>query len=120
MRLLFDQNISFRVIKGIMDIYPDAKQVMEVNLENPTDLEIWLFAKKEGYTIVTFDSDFYHSVPVSSSRARYNISTGCEPSHQGLWVCRGYLPFGSNSPSPGFCSPASFSAYLTVNHLAAC
>ena len=27
MKLLFDQNISFRVIRGIIDIYPDAKQV---------------------------------------------------------------------------------------------
>ena len=59
MRLLFDQNISFRVISGIKDIYPDSKQVRELNLENATDLEIWLFAKQEGYTIVTFDSDFY-------------------------------------------------------------
>ena len=59
MKLLFDQNISFRVIKGIVDIYPDAKQVRELNLENATDREIWSFAKQEGYTIVTFDSDFY-------------------------------------------------------------
>jgi len=59
MKLLFDQNISFRVIRGIKDIYPDAKQVREVNLDNFTDREICSFAKREGYTIVTFDSDFY-------------------------------------------------------------
>lgn len=59
MKLLFDQNISFRVIKGIKDIYPEAKQVKEVNLDNSTDREIWSFAKREGFTIVTFDSDFY-------------------------------------------------------------
>lgn len=59
MKLLFDQNISFRVIRGIKDIYPDAKQVRELNLDNATDREIWSFAKREGYTIVTFDSDFY-------------------------------------------------------------
>ena len=59
MKLLFDQNISFRVIKGIIDLYPDAKQVRELNLENASDREIWSFANQEGYTIVTFDSDFY-------------------------------------------------------------
>ena len=59
MKLLFDQNISFRVIKGIVDIFPDAKQVRELNLDNSKDFEIWLYAKKEGYAIVTFDSDFY-------------------------------------------------------------
>ena len=59
MKLLFDQNISFRVIKSIKDLYPDAKQVRELHLENATDREIWSFAKREGYTIVTFDSDFF-------------------------------------------------------------
>ena len=59
MKLLFDQKISFRVIRGIMDIYPEAKQVRELNLENSTDREIWAFAKLKGYTIVTFDSNFY-------------------------------------------------------------
>ena len=59
MKLLFDQNISFRVVKGIRNIFPLAKQVRDLDLVNSTDREIWEFARKEGYTIVTFDSDFY-------------------------------------------------------------
>jgi predicted nuclease of predicted toxin-antitoxin system len=59
MKLLFDQNISYRVVKGLQTIFPLAKQVCELNLENSTDREIWDYAKKEGYSIVTFDSDFY-------------------------------------------------------------
>jgi len=59
MKLLFDQNISFRVIKGIIDLFPLAKQVREVGLENYSDRSIWEYAKKEDYTIVTFDSDFF-------------------------------------------------------------
>lgn len=59
MRLLFDQNISFRVIKGINDLFPLAKQVRELGLENYSDRLIWDYAKKEDYTIVTFDSDFF-------------------------------------------------------------
>jgi predicted nuclease of predicted toxin-antitoxin system len=58
MRLLFDQNISFRLLKKISDLYPDAKQVRELSFENATDLEIFEFAIKNNYTIVTFDSDF--------------------------------------------------------------
>lgn len=58
MKLLFDQNISFRLIKKISDIYPYAKQVRELGLENATDNEIFEYAKKNGYSIVTFDSDF--------------------------------------------------------------
>ena len=59
MRLLFDQNISFRLISKVKHLYPDAIQVRAVGLENLTDIEIWQYAKKNGYTIVTFDADFY-------------------------------------------------------------
>ncbi len=40
MKLLFDQNISFRLIKKISKLYPEAKQVRELGLENSTDLEM--------------------------------------------------------------------------------
>ena len=59
MKLLFDQNISFRLIKRISDFFPDAEQVKNLGLENATDMEIWHFAKRNDYTIVTFDADFY-------------------------------------------------------------
>ena len=59
MNLLFDQNISYRIISRIEDIFPHAKQVKNVNLVDRTDLDIWNFAKNNGYCIVTFDSDFY-------------------------------------------------------------
>ncbi len=59
MRLLFDQNISFRIIAKIKLNFPEAKQVRELGIENYSDLEIWKFAKEKEYTIVTFDGDFY-------------------------------------------------------------
>jgi len=59
MKLLFDQNISFRVIKGIKNLYPEAKQVRELQLENFTDHDVWQYAKNYNFAIVTFDSDFY-------------------------------------------------------------
>ncbi len=58
MKLLFDQNISFRLIKRILDFFPDAKQLRELGLENSSDVEIFEFAKKNDFAIVTFDSDF--------------------------------------------------------------
>jgi predicted nuclease of predicted toxin-antitoxin system len=58
MNLLFDQNISFRLIKKISDLYPNARQVRELGLENFSDTEIFEYAKKHNYVIVTFDSDF--------------------------------------------------------------
>ena len=59
MKLLFDQNISFRLIPKIQDIFPESKQVKLLGLENSSDKRIWEFAKKNEYSIVTFDADFY-------------------------------------------------------------
>ncbi len=59
MKLLFDQNISFRIVKRIISIFPDSHQVRELGLEEASDITIWNFARKNEYTIVTFDSDFY-------------------------------------------------------------
>jgi predicted nuclease of predicted toxin-antitoxin system len=64
MKLLFDQNISFRIINRISDIFPDSKQVRELGLENSKDVQIFEFAKKNNYTIVTFDSDFCDLVTI--------------------------------------------------------
>jgi predicted nuclease of predicted toxin-antitoxin system len=69
MKLLFDQNISFRVIRGIKDLYPEAKQVRELQLEDATDHEVWQYAKNHDFAIVTFDSDFYDM----------NLLHGCPP-----------------------------------------
>jgi predicted nuclease of predicted toxin-antitoxin system len=59
MKLLLDQNISFQLVKKISHLFPETLQVKEAGIENYTDSEIWEFAKKNGYTIVSFDADFY-------------------------------------------------------------
>lgn len=59
MKLLFDQNISFRILSKTSIFFPEAKQVRELGIENFSDVEIWKFAKENNYTIVTFDADFY-------------------------------------------------------------
>lgn len=59
MKLLFDQNISHRLISLIQDILPEAKQVKQIGLENSSDKKIWVYAKENDFTIVTFDGDFY-------------------------------------------------------------
>ena len=59
MKLLFDQNISYRISQLIEDIFPESKQVRNLKLENSTDRQIWDYAKEKDYCIVTFDSDFY-------------------------------------------------------------
>jgi predicted nuclease of predicted toxin-antitoxin system len=58
MNLLFDQNISFKVPKKLQDVFPAAKYLSDLRLENYTDIEIWNYAKINNFCIVTFDSDF--------------------------------------------------------------
>ncbi|MCF8308599.1 MAG: DUF5615 family PIN-like protein [Bacteroidales bacterium] len=59
MRLLFDQNISFRITKKLLDIFPDCAHVSDCGLMDCDDSDIWEYARKNRYSIVTFDSDFY-------------------------------------------------------------
>ncbi len=59
MKLLFDQNISFRITKLLQDIFPGSKHVSHCGLMNSEDTEIWEHARVNNYAIVTFDSDFF-------------------------------------------------------------
>ena len=59
MKLLFDQNISFRLIKTIAPFFPQAYSVKDLNLTDSSDIDIWRYAKDNHFTIVTFDSDFF-------------------------------------------------------------
>ncbi|MCK9451851.1 MAG: DUF5615 family PIN-like protein [Bacteroidales bacterium] len=59
MKLLFDQNISFRLVKRIKDLFPESKQGRELGLENSADSEIFDYARTNDFAIVTFDSDFF-------------------------------------------------------------
>jgi predicted nuclease of predicted toxin-antitoxin system len=40
MKLLFDQNISFKIVKKILPYFHEAKQLRELGLENAHDKEI--------------------------------------------------------------------------------
>ncbi len=51
MKLLFDQNISYRLIDKICNDFPEAKQIRELGLENYTDRQIWDFAKQTNHEI---------------------------------------------------------------------
>ena len=58
MRLLFDQNISFRSVNLLRELFPEAKHVNEFTLESVSDRQIWNYAKENRFHVVTFDADF--------------------------------------------------------------
>jgi predicted nuclease of predicted toxin-antitoxin system len=58
MKLLFDQNISHRILKKLPPELSECTQVRFAKLENSSDFEIFLFARENNFAIVTFDVDF--------------------------------------------------------------
>ena len=58
MKLLFDQNLSPRLVEALSDLYPASSHVSMLGLDRASDKEIFVRARDEGYAIVTKDADF--------------------------------------------------------------
>lgn len=58
MKLLLDQNLSPRLVKALADLYPGSAHLQDVGLDRASDVEVWTYALKESYAIVSKDSDF--------------------------------------------------------------
>ncbi len=59
MTLLFDENLSFRLVGATTRQFPNSCHVRDIGLASADDRAIWEFAKRQRLTIVTFDSDFH-------------------------------------------------------------
>jgi predicted nuclease of predicted toxin-antitoxin system len=58
-RLLFDQNLSPRLVVLLSDVYAGCTHVQTVGLDRAGDEAVWTYARERGFTIVTKDSDFH-------------------------------------------------------------
>jgi predicted nuclease of predicted toxin-antitoxin system len=59
MKLLFDENLSHRLVDAIQDLFPDSAHISRVGLTSgTTDRQIWDYAKQNGFAIITADTDF--------------------------------------------------------------
>ena len=58
MKLLFDQNLSPKLVKRLTDLYPDSNHVYYLGIDLASDEEMREYARREGFVIVTKDSDF--------------------------------------------------------------
>lgn len=59
MRLLFDQNLSPRLVDLLSDTHPGSVHVLSVGLDRALDDAVWAYAKQHGFIIVTKDTDFH-------------------------------------------------------------
>ncbi|MGH8549800.1 MAG: DUF5615 family PIN-like protein [Methylococcales bacterium] len=59
MKLLFDENLSFRLARALADIYPNSAHVREIGLLGAEHKRIWKHAADQGFMLVSKDADFY-------------------------------------------------------------
>ncbi len=75
--LLFDQNISPRLVERLADIYPRSAHVFTLGMGSAMDIEIWQYAHDHDYMIVTKDADF----------SEFGVVKGFPPKI--IWIRRG-------------------------------
>ena len=58
MKLVFDQNLSFKLCGQLADVFPGSSQVRLLGMAEADDRAIWQYAKANGFTLVSQDADF--------------------------------------------------------------
>jgi predicted nuclease of predicted toxin-antitoxin system len=58
LKLLFDQNLSRKLVNRLSNIFLESSHVQFQELSEADDSEIWEVAKSKGFCIVTQDADF--------------------------------------------------------------
>jgi|SRR5262245_32192099 len=58
MKLLFDQNLSHRLVVQLSTEFPGSEHVRNVGLGAAPDPDVWAYAAAHGLTIVSKDTDF--------------------------------------------------------------
>lgn len=57
-KLLFDQNLSPKLVKRLSDIFPNSDHLDLLGLGAAQDTSVWEYAKDNGFSVVTKDADF--------------------------------------------------------------
>lgn len=58
MKLLFDENLSRRLVQLLQDVYPDSAHVVPEGLGTTLDENVFRFAGRHDFVLVTQDRDF--------------------------------------------------------------
>lgn len=58
MKLLFDENLSPRLVDLLAAEFPGSTHPERLGMRGAADARIWAYAREHGYTIVSKDNDF--------------------------------------------------------------
>jgi predicted nuclease of predicted toxin-antitoxin system len=59
MKLLFDENLSPKLVLLLADLFPDSLHVRDVGLKSADDSIVWEYAKTNNLILVSKDSDMH-------------------------------------------------------------
>jgi predicted nuclease of predicted toxin-antitoxin system len=57
-RLLFDENLSSRLVKLLAEDFPESAHVDDIGLHGRPDGDLWDYARDVGFVLVSKDNDF--------------------------------------------------------------
>jgi predicted nuclease of predicted toxin-antitoxin system len=57
-KLLFDENLSHRLVGSLTDEFPASAHVRDIGLRGAADAQIWNHAHANGFVIISKDTDF--------------------------------------------------------------
>jgi predicted nuclease of predicted toxin-antitoxin system len=57
-KLLFDQNLSPKLVKQLANLYPNSDHIDSLGLGTANDVLVWEHAKRNDFVVVTKDADF--------------------------------------------------------------
>jgi predicted nuclease of predicted toxin-antitoxin system len=58
-KLLFDQNLSYKLARKLEDIFPNSSQVKWLGMQEADDVTIWEYSRQNGFIVVSKDSDYF-------------------------------------------------------------
>jgi predicted nuclease of predicted toxin-antitoxin system len=58
MKLLLDQNLSWRLVKALQGSFAEIAHVRDFALDRAADADVWEYSRREGFVILSKDSDF--------------------------------------------------------------
>jgi predicted nuclease of predicted toxin-antitoxin system len=57
-KLLFDENLSFRLVERLLAEYPGSTHVELIGLRGASDQSVWQYARDNNFILISKDDDF--------------------------------------------------------------
>jgi predicted nuclease of predicted toxin-antitoxin system len=78
LRLLFDENLSRKLVQKLSDLFPGSAHAATEGLLHSPDTDLWEHAKAGGFAIVTADADFFELAATFGPPPKVIWLRGCD------------------------------------------